>query len=143
MNSLITAAVSSGTSTVGNWLSPSKRCTEHQGCSLANASCTERNSGARGWQYTWSTETGGLKLLNTLSGSPSSAYIARISRPARDHISKPWRNIWLRVCVSTEAGAPLNHIVNNCSAPRANVRHTPTPGSHSEIELRAGSHWGR
>jgi hypothetical protein len=65
MNSLITAAVSSGTSSVGNWLTPSNRCTEYQGFSRANDSCAERYLGARGWAYTWSTDTGGLNRLNT------------------------------------------------------------------------------
>jgi len=65
MNSLITSAVSSGTSSVGNWLTASKRHTEYQGCSRAKASCAARYSGARGWAYTWSTDTGGLNRLKT------------------------------------------------------------------------------
>src|SRR5215217_7776542 len=86
MNSLITAAVSSGTSSVGKWLTASKRRTEYQGWSRATDSCAEWNSGTRGCAYTWSTGTGGLKVLNAWSGSPSRANIAEISRPPGPHL---------------------------------------------------------
>src|SRR5215210_2590446 len=113
MNSLITSAVSSGTSSVGKWLTASKRCTEYQGCSRATDSCAERNSGERGCAYTWRTGTGGLKVLNAWSGSVSRANIVEISRPPLDHISKPCVLVSFQICVATEAGASPTHVVTN------------------------------
>jgi hypothetical protein len=124
VNSLITVAVSSGTSSVGNWLTPSKRCTEYQGCSLANDSCTLRieelgctglgvhvEHGYRWIEFAQHPQRLAFECIHS----------ENLSSP-RDHISKPCFNIWLRICVSTKAGAPLNHIVNNCSAPSLRQR---------------------